>query len=79
MSGENEDGEFDRVMDLVGKDGKFQRVYNHFYNVALVCFASMSFMNCVLVLNEPDHTCIVPGRENYNLTISEWRNLTIPK
>ncbi|KAJ6641583.1 Carcinine transporter [Pseudolycoriella hygida] len=73
-----DDTGFDRVMELVGENGKFQRVYNHFYNVALVCFASMSYMNCVLVLNEPDHTCHVPGRENYNLTINEWYNLTIP-
>lgn len=78
MSEEHEDAAFDKLMELVGNNGKFQRVFNHYYNVALVCFASMSFMNCVIVLNEPDHTCHVPGRENFNLTIHEWHNLTIP-
>lgn len=80
MSGESEDAAFDRVMDLVGKDGKFQRFYNQFYNVALVAFASMSFMNCVLVLNEPEHTCRVPGIEKFNVTDSQqWYSLTIPQ
>lgn len=78
MSEEHEDIAFDKIMELVGNDGKFQRVFNHFYNVALVCFASMSFMNIVMVLNEPDHTCRVPGRENYSLSVDEWIDLTIP-
>jgi len=78
MSEEQEDVAFDKIMELVGKDGKFQRVFNHYYNVFLVCFASMSFMNCVLVLNEPEHTCHNPGRENFNLTIDQWHDLTIP-
>lgn len=73
-----EDEAFDNIMKLVGNDGKFQKVFNHFYNVGLVCFASMAYMNIVMVLNEPDHTCHVPGRENYNLTSDEWKNLTLP-
>jgi MFS transporter, OCT family, solute carrier family 22 (organic cation transporter), member 4/5 len=79
MSENHEDAAFDKIMELVGNDGKFQRVFNNFYNVALVCFASMSFMNIVMVLNEPDHTCRVPGRENYNLSVDAWLELTIPK
>jgi hypothetical protein len=77
MSGQ-EDRAFDKIMELVGNDGKFQRVFNHFYNVGLVCFASMAFMNIILVLNEPDHKCRVPGREKFNVTLDEWRNLTLP-
>lgn len=75
---EKEDIAFDKIMELVGNNGKFQKVFNHFYNVGLVCFASMAYMNIVLVLNEPDHTCFVPGRQNYNLSIEEWKNLTLP-
>jgi OCT family organic cation transporter-like MFS transporter 4/5 len=78
MAEDHEDAAFDKIMELVGNDGKFQRVFNHFYNVALVCFASMSFMNIVMVLNEPEHTCHVPGRENFSLSADEWLNLTIP-
>ena len=75
---EHEDAAFDKIMELVGNDGKFQKIFNYFFNIALVCFASMSFMNIILVLNEPEHTCRNPGREKYNMTIDEWRNLTIP-
>lgn len=75
---DQEDLAFDKIMELVGNDGKFQRVFNHFYNVGLVCFASMAFMNIVMVLNEPDHKCRVPGRENYSLTSDEWSSLTLP-
>ncbi|XP_070494612.1 carcinine transporter [Chironomus tepperi] len=78
MSEDCENAAFDKIMELVGNDGKFQRVFNHFYNVALVCFASMSFMNIVMVLNEPDHTCYVPGHEKYNLSTEEWIDLMIP-
>lgn len=75
---DQEDIAFDKIMEVVGNDGKFQKVFNHFYNVGLVCFASMAFMNIVMVLNEPDHNCKVPGRENSSLDIAEWRNLTLP-
>lgn len=75
---DQEDLAFDKIMELVGNDGKFQKVFNHFYNVGLVCFASMAFMNVVLVLNEPGHNCHVPGRENFSLSESEWQNLTLP-
>lgn len=75
---DQEDLAFDKIMEIVGNNGKFQKVFNHFYNVGLVCFASMAFMNIVMVLNEPDHQCRVPGRENYSLTIDEWKNLTLP-
>jgi MFS transporter, OCT family, solute carrier family 22 (organic cation transporter), member 4/5 len=75
---DQEDQAFDKIMEIVGNDGKFQKVFNHFYNVGLVCFASMAFMNIVMVLNEPDHTCKVPGRENFSLSVDQWRNLTLP-
>ena len=75
---DQEDIAFDKIMETVGNDGKFQKVFNHFYNVGLVCFASMAFMNIIMVLNEPDHTCKVPGREIYDLSIDEWKNLTLP-
>lgn len=75
---DQEDQAFDKIMEIVGNDGKFQKVFNHFYNVGLVCFASMAFMNIVMVLNEPDHVCTVPGRENYGLSVEQWKNLTLP-
>lgn len=75
---DQEDLAFDKIMLIVGNDGKFQKVFNHFYNVGLVCFASMAFMNIVMVLNEPDHNCHVPGRENFAISVESWKNLTLP-
>lgn len=75
---DQEDAAFDKIMELVGNDGKFQKIFNYFFNVALVCFASMSFMNIIMILNEPEHTCSVPGRENFSMEADAWRNLTIP-
>lgn len=75
---EHEDAAFDKIMELVGNDGKFQKIFNYFFNIALVCFASMSFMNIIMVLNEPGHTCRLPEREKYNISLEAWQNLTIP-
>lgn len=75
---DQEDIAFDKIMEIVGNDGKFQKIFNHFYNVGLVCFASMAYMNIVMVLNEPEHSCFVPGRENFSMSREAWRNLTLP-
>lgn len=75
---DQEDEAFDKIMEVVGNDGKFQRVFNHIYNVGLACFASMAYMNVILVLNEPSHNCRLPGRENFSLGLDQWRNLTLP-
>ncbi|CRK88958.1 CLUMA_CG002518, isoform A [Clunio marinus] len=75
---DQEDVAFDKVLEVVGNDGKFQKVFNHFYNVGLVCFASMAYMNIVMTLNEPNHSCYVPGKENFSLSDETWKNLTLP-
>lgn len=70
--------EFDEILEKVGNSGQFQRKYNYFYNIGLVFFASMSYMNIIWILNEPDHQCLVSGRDNFNLSLEEWREKTIP-
>lgn len=69
---------FDRVLKLVGDDGKFQKRYNILFNLIVCMCISMAFMNILLVLNEPDHWCHIPGRENTNFSIQEWRNRVLP-
>ncbi|GLV42087.1 uncharacterized protein CBL_04954 [Carabus blaptoides fortunei] len=39
----------------------------------------MPYLNIILVLSVPDHWCHIPGRENTNYTLEEWKNLTLPK
>jgi OCT family organic cation transporter-like MFS transporter 4/5 len=75
---EEDDQAFDRILEMVGNDGKFQLIFNRVFNVGLVTFATMAYMNIFLALTPPDHNCHVPGRESFNLSLEEWKNLTLP-
>jgi len=76
---EAHDAVFDNIMRLVGDEGKFQKSFNYIFNVGLVLFASMTYMNIILTLNNPDHWCNVPGRELTNFSIDKWRDITLPR
>lgn len=75
---ENEENNFDKVMEMAGNDGKFQKIFNYVNVLFLFGAVGMIFLNNVLILNEPDHACRVPGRENFNVSREAWRNLTLP-
>ncbi|XP_047112503.1 solute carrier family 22 member 7-like [Schistocerca piceifrons] len=70
---------FEEVLDAIGSRGKFQTRLN----IVFVCFAScfdlMSVNMFYLAMQTPDHWCYVPGRELSNLSVEEWKNLTIPR
>lgn len=70
---------FDKIMEMVGNNGIFQWRFNFIYNAAMVVFGGMSFMNMILALSVPDHWCHLPGRENTNYTLEQWKNLTLPR
>jgi OCT family organic cation transporter-like MFS transporter 4/5 len=72
------DQAFDRILEMVGNDGKFQLVFNRVFNVGLVMCTVMAYMNIFLALTPPDHNCHVPGREFFKLSVEEWKNLTLP-
>ncbi|KAL5284853.1 hypothetical protein ACFFRR_006894 [Megaselia abdita] len=46
--------------------------------MCLSYFGGMIYMNIILALNVPDHWCVVPGRNNTNFTLEEWKNITLP-
>jgi hypothetical protein len=75
---EEEDQAFDKLLEMVGNDGKFQTFFNQVFNVGLVMCCSMAYMNIILAMTPPQHNCHVPGRENFNLSVEEWKNLTLP-
>jgi OCT family organic cation transporter-like MFS transporter 4/5 len=75
---ETDDQAFDSILEMVGNDGKFQLIFRSVFNVGLVMCAAMAYMNIILVMTPPDHNCHVPGRENFNLSVEEWKNLTLP-
>ncbi|XP_049809300.1 solute carrier family 22 member 7-like [Schistocerca nitens] len=70
---------FEDVLDLLGSRGKFQTRLNIIFN----CFGP--FVNLLsvyafhLAMQTPDHWCYVPGKENTNFTVDEWKNITVPK
>lgn len=75
---EKKDAVFDRVLDTIGSDGRFQHRFNYLYNVLFAVVAAMPCMNIILAMSVPDHWCHVPGREHTNYTIEEWKKLTLP-
>lgn len=77
MAGQNE--AFDEIIELVGNKGTFQQRFNYIFNVGMVIFGGMSFMNMILALNVPQHWCHVPGREHTNYTLEQWKELTLPR
>lgn len=79
MAESAQDAVFDKILALVGDDGKFQKRFNYIFNVGLSMFSSMVYMNIILALSIPTHWCHVPGRESTNSTLDEWRTLTLPR
>lgn len=75
----NSDSVFERVLHSVGDDGKFQKRSNLIFNFLLAAMATMSYMNLILAATVPDHWCQVPGREEGNFSMDEWKLLTLPR
>lgn len=79
MAESAQDAVFDKILSLVGDDGKFQKRFNLIFNVLLSMCSSMVYMNIILALSIPNHWCHVPGRESTNLTLDEWHAITLPR
>ena len=69
---------FDRVMQIVGYNGRFQKIFTLIFVMALTSIGALVYMNIILALNVPDHWCYIAGRENTSYSIVEWRNITLP-
>lgn len=79
MMQEEEVDPFVEIMEKVGVNGRFQFIYNALFVTCLSYFGGMIYMNIILALNVPDHWCVVPGRNNTNFTLDEWKTITLPK
>lgn len=73
------DYNFDDLLESVGNNGKFQKRFHIIFNFVLVFFASMPYLNIIYAVVVPEHWCKVPGREYTNMSVDEWKNLTIPR
>jgi len=70
---------FQALMEKAGNHGRYQTLYNFVFVGGLAFSGAMIYMNIILALNIPDHWCTVPGRENTNFSLEEWRDITLPK
>lgn len=70
---------FDKIMEMMGNDGLFQKRFTYIFNIGLMMMASMIYYNIILALSVPDHWCHVPGREATNFTLDEWKLLSLPR
>jgi hypothetical protein len=69
----------DELIQHADSSGCFQRIFNNLFNFCAVLFGVMSVYSLVLAMEVPDHWCHVPGRESTNFSLSEWKNLTLPR
>ena len=71
--------DFDDILEMVGNANWFQRrlIYVLVYPVSFLL--AWMVLNILFMVSVPDHWCLVPGREMYNMTLQQWKNLTIPR
>lgn len=80
LKGDNDEGDiFEGLMEHIGMDGKFQARFNLIFNMGFALAGAMCVSNIFLALTKPNHWCHVPGRNETNYTVAEWRSLTIPR
>ncbi|XP_043224904.1 organic cation transporter 1-like [Amphibalanus amphitrite] len=71
--------DFDDILEMVGNENWFQRrlIFVLVYPVSFLL--AWMVLNILFMVSVPDHWCYVPGREMYNMTLEQWKNLTIPR
>jgi hypothetical protein len=80
LKGQNEEEDiFDSLMEHIGMDGKFQFRFNLLFNMAFILTVAMPTFNIMLAVTLPNHWCHVPGRNETNYTLEEWKSLTLPR
>ncbi|XP_049809003.1 carcinine transporter-like [Schistocerca nitens] len=70
---------FEEVLDSIGSRGIFQKRLNIVFNCVGPCLNMLSVNVFYLAMQTHDHWCHVPGRERANLSLEEWKNITIPR
>jgi len=71
------DALFEGIMKHICLNGKYQSRFNYVFNLIFIIFLAMPYLNLVLAMTIPEHWCHVPGRNETNMTVDEWKQLTI--
>ena len=71
--------DFDDILEMVGNENWFQRrlIFILVYPVSFLL--AWMVLNILFMVSVPNHWCHVPGREMYNMSLDQWKNLTIPR
>ena len=69
--------DFDGVIKETGGFGRFQKKQLLLVVVPYILFYSF-ILNFVFIIGKPSHWCHVPGRDETNLTLEEWKQITLP-
>jgi hypothetical protein len=69
----------DELIQEADAVGNFQKLFNSLFNFCAVVVGVTSVYTLVLAMKVPDHWCHVPGRASTNFSLSEWKNLTLPR
>ena len=69
--------DFDELLDIVGSEGRFQKILLYGYLGPLSLLVPLFMYNIVFMVYQPDHWCHVPGR-NSTTDLDTWKSLTLP-
>ncbi|KAB7504225.1 Organic cation transporter 1 [Armadillidium nasatum] len=69
---------FEKVLQNVGADEKYQKLLIIFYLIPLGLINAMGGVNKTLLFTTPQHSCKVEGHLKHNISLNQWKNLTIP-
>lgn len=69
--------DFEQILDLVGSEGKYQKILVYAVLCPIVTFSPFLVLNTVFMWDIPDHWCHVPGKDP-GMNESSWKNLTLP-
>lgn len=78
VSSETPQSPFERVLDEVGGEGRYQILLLFAYLLPLSFYSPFGSSSLLLMMTTPDHSCSVPGRPSDLIGEEEWRNMTIP-
>lgn len=73
------DAGFHTLMAEVGYYGPFQKTFTVVFIFLHAVVLGMQYLNIVLAMTVPEHWCHVPGRRKTNLSLVEWKEVTVPR
>ena len=69
---------FGYILNRVGDDGRHQKWLLYGFLLPLAFYIPFGSSSLVLMLSTPEHHCMVPAREQLNVSRALWRRVTIP-